>query len=65
MIDHLARTQPAAAVVVTDGYIERLEESWMATVAAVRLHAVVTRDGSSAELERAGIPCTQLGSLPQ
>jgi hypothetical protein len=64
VIEHLARTRPAAAVVVTDGYIEPLGENLLQRAAATRLHALVTRDGHPAALARAGIPYTQLGKLP-
>ena len=59
-----AQTRPATAIVITDGYIERLCPSLVEKVAGVRLHALVTRDGSPAELRRAGIPYTQLEKVP-
>jgi hypothetical protein len=65
VLEHLARTRPRAAVVVTDGYIETLDPALVRAVAGVRLHALVTRDGSTAQLERARVPFTQLGRLPQ
>lgn len=64
VLEHLARTRPRAAVVVTDGYIETVSRPLLAATAGTRLHALVTRDGSTAELQRAGIPYTQLGRLP-
>jgi hypothetical protein len=64
VIEHLASTRPAAAVVVTDGYIEPLQKKLLQRAAATRLHALVTRDGHPAALARAGIPYTQLGRLP-
>jgi hypothetical protein len=64
VIEHLARTRPAAAVVVTDGYIEPLSRDFVHRAAGTRLHAIVTRYGNPAALARAGIPYTQLGSLP-
>ncbi len=65
VLEHLARTKPRAAVVVTDGYIERLDRKLLADCRETRLHAIVTRDGSAGELHRAGIPYTQLGRLPK
>ena len=64
VLEHVAETRPATAIVVTDGYIERLCPSLVKKVAGVRLHALVTRDGSPAELRRAGIPYTQLEKVP-
>ncbi len=64
VIEHVARTRPAAAVVLTDGYIEPLGNKVLQRAAATRLHALVTRDGHPAALARAGIPYTQLGRLP-
>jgi predicted metal-dependent peptidase len=65
VLEHLAQTLPGSAVVVTDGYIEKPNEQLLRRMARVRLHVVVTRDGSTAALDRAGIACTQLGRLPQ
>lgn len=65
VLEHLAKTRPRAAVVVTDGYIERLDRELLAACRATHLHAIVTRDGNAGELHRAGIPYTQLGRLPQ
>lgn len=64
VLAHLAQTRPAAAVVVTDGYIEDLEPHEIAAARGTRLHAIVTRDGNPALLAAAGIPYTQLGRLP-
>ena len=64
VLQHLAQTRPATAIVITDGYIERLCPSLVKNAAGVRLHALVTRDGSPAELRRAGIPYTQLEKVP-
>jgi len=63
VLRHLAETRPECAVVVTDGYIEAVDAGLLKTIAAVRLHALVTRDGSAAQLERAGIPYTQLEAV--
>jgi hypothetical protein len=65
VLQHVATTRPGSAVIVTDGYIETLDARLVKKTAATRLHAIVTRDGSPHSLARAGIPYTQLGSLPQ
>jgi hypothetical protein len=64
VLEHLAETRPAAAVVVTDGYIEQLQPHEVAVARGTRLHAIVTRNGNPAQLAAAGIPYTQLSRLP-
>jgi len=64
VLDHVARTRPRAAIIVTDGYIEHIKASQMAAAGGTRLHAIVTRDGNAALLQRAGLPYTQLSRLP-
>jgi len=64
VLEHLAKTRPAAAVVVTDGYIERLEPHEIQLARGTRLHAVVTRTGDPSLLREAGIPYTQLSRIP-
>ena len=64
VLEHVARTKPRAAIVVTDGYIESLAPAQVAATAGTRLHVIVTRDGSATLLQRAGLPYTQLSRLP-
>lgn len=64
VLEHLAKTKPESAVVVTDGYIERLEPALVRRAAGTRLHVILTRDGSGAELHRAGLAYTQLDKVP-
>jgi hypothetical protein len=64
VLDHVARTKPRAAIVVTDGYIEALSPNQVAATAGTRLHVIVTRDGDPNLLQRAGLPYTQLSRLP-
>jgi hypothetical protein len=65
VLEHVARTRPAAAIVLTDGYIETLDRKAVrAALAGTRLTALVTRDGNPAQLKRAGIPYTQLDKVP-
>lgn len=65
VLEHIARTQPPSAVVVTDGYIEQLPRTLVRSIGSTRLHAIVTRDGSAALLEKVRIPFTQLGRIPK
>jgi len=65
VLEHVALTRPPAAVIVTDGYIERLSRELVRSAGQTRLHAIVTRDGSPNLLQQACIPFTQLGRLPQ
>jgi hypothetical protein len=64
VLEHVARTRPRAAVIVTDGYVEPIKKSAVVLTRATRVHAVVTRDGNPATLRSAGIPYTQLERLP-
>ena len=64
VLEHVARTRPRAAIVVTDGYIEPLTPAQVAATAGTRLHVIVTRDGNPALLRSARLPYTQLSRLP-
>jgi hypothetical protein len=65
VLEHLVRTRPPAAVVVTDGYIEALDGRDVASAAArTRIHVLVTRDGSPEQVRKAGLPYTQLSRVP-
>jgi hypothetical protein len=64
VLEHVARTKPSCAVIVTDGYVERIARVQVASTSATRLHAIVTRDGNAAQLRAAGIPYSQLGRVP-
>jgi hypothetical protein len=64
VLEHVARTRPQAAIVVTDGYIEALSRKEVAVTAGTRLHVVVTRDGNAELLRAAGLSYTQLSRLP-
>ena len=64
VLEHIAKTRPLAAVVVTDGYIEKLDKRLVIKIANTKLHILLTRDGSPAELKRAGLTYTQLDRVP-
>jgi hypothetical protein len=64
VLRHIAATRPQSAVVLTDGYIESVRPESISAAAATRIHCIVTRDGSTHELDRAGLKSTQLGRLP-
>ena len=64
VLDHIARTRPAAAIVVTDGYIEPISPCAVEAAARTRLHALVTRDGNPSLLRAAGIAYSQLDRAP-
>ncbi len=63
-LEHVAKTRPSCAVIVTDGYVEQIPKRRVAAIHATRLHAIVTRDGNPSLLKAAGIPYSQLGRLP-
>ena len=64
VLEHVARTRPDAAIVVTDGYIEALDHRLVATAASTRLHVLITRDGDPHLIAGAGLPYTQLDQVP-
>lgn len=64
VLQHVEETEPESAVIVTDGYIEPVASGRVAAIGATRFGAIVTRDGSTHLLDRAGIACTQLERVP-
>jgi hypothetical protein len=64
VLEHVAKTRPDAAIVITDGYIEALDRRLVAKAAGTRLHVLVTRDGNPNLIKRAGLPYTQLEGVP-
>ncbi len=66
VLEHVVATRPGKAVVITDGYIETCDSGLLGKLAATNqsLFAIVSRDGSTHELESAGIPCRQLETYP-
>ena len=64
VLEHLARTSPPAAVVVTDGFIEPLRPELLNAVARIRLHVVLTREGNAAPFDKVGLPYTRLEEYP-
>jgi predicted metal-dependent peptidase len=64
VLEHISKTRPLAAVVVTDGYIEKLDKRMVSKIGNTKFHVLLTRDGSPAELKRAGMTYTQLDKVP-
>ena len=64
VLQHVLETKPGKAVVITDGYIEVCDPQLLRVLNNQKIQAIISRDGSSAELERAGIPFTQLEEFP-
>ena len=64
VLDHVAKTRPDAAIVITDGFIEKLRPEWVAKTAGSRLHVLLTRNGSANLLKEVGLPYTQLEKVP-
>ena len=64
VLEHLCKTRPGAAVIVTDGYIETVSKHLLRKARGIRIHAILSRDGSAVALKDAGISYTQLGRLP-
>ena len=65
VLQHVALTQPEAAIIVTDGYIETVPRELIRKTAGIRLHVLLTRDGSAQQLAYTGIPYSQLEWLPK
>ena len=65
VLQHIARTRPVNAVIVTDGYIERVDPKWVMETKGTRVHAIVTRNGSTNLLDQAGLTCSQLEEVPK
>lgn len=65
VLSHIAVTRPPAAVIVTDGYVEDLGAGALGPLRGIRVHAIVSRGGDASQLERAGIPYTQLEEVPE
>ncbi|MDI1242815.1 MAG: VWA domain-containing protein [bacterium] len=61
VLRHVAETRPGKAVVITDGYIEECDRDLLRAVSSQDIRAIVSSDGSTDELERTGIPYSQLG----
>ena len=64
VLEHVAKTRPDAAIVVTDGYIETLDRRLVTRSRGSRLHVLVTREGNPGLIAAAGLPYTQLDKVP-
>ncbi len=64
VLEHVAKTRPDAAIVVTDGFIEAISRSQVAKTQGTRLHVLVTRHGNPGLIAKAGLPYTQLEKVP-
>ena len=64
VLEHVAKTRPDAAIVVTDGYIESISPKLVAKTQGTRLHVLVTRNGNPGLIAKAGLPYTQLEKVP-
>ncbi len=64
VLAHFAASTVEQAVVVTDGYIEPCDADLLHSLGERNIYAVVSRDGSTHVLDRAGIPSYQLENYP-
>jgi predicted metal-dependent peptidase len=64
VLEHVAKTRPDAAIVVTDGYIESISPKLVAKTQGTRLHVLVTRGGNPGLIAKAGLSYTQLEKVP-
>ncbi|MDP6670093.1 MAG: hypothetical protein QF492_09365 [Candidatus Krumholzibacteria bacterium] len=61
VLEHIAKTRPRAALIVTDGEVEEPDPQLLEKLSGVRLHAIITSGGSSLILSEAGIETSYLG----
>lgn len=65
VLRHVIAERPAAAVVVTDGFTEKVEPKLVQdALSRSRIHVIVSRHGSPLAVEDAGLPYTQLKRFP-
>ena len=64
VLEHVAKTRPDAAIVVTDGFIESISHRQVEETRGTRLHVLVTRSGNPALIAKAGLAYTQLEKVP-
>jgi hypothetical protein len=64
VLKHVADTGPGKALVITDGYIEQCDINLLRRISGQMIHVLLSRDGSPAQIQRAGIPYTQLEKYP-
>jgi hypothetical protein len=64
VLEHIARTRPEKAVVISDGYVEKCDPRLLARIRAQKIRAIISAGGCRSEFERAGIPCVKLDMLP-
>ena len=64
VLSHFTDSDADRAVVITDGYIEQCDPALLGRLNHKALHAIISRDGSTIELDRVGIPCYQLEQFP-
>lgn len=67
VLEHVARTRPGKAIVITDGYIEPCDTKLLQAVQGAHqsIFALIARYGSTRKLDESGIPCRQLPHLPE
>lgn len=64
VLEHVAKTRPDAAIVITDGFIEPIGRDQVAPTRGCRLHVLITRGGRVDLIAKAGLPYTQLEKVP-
>jgi len=65
VLRHLALTKPEAAVIVTDGYVEKVEPALVLKCQHTRLHVLVSAAGDTQAIQNAGLPWTKLKEVPR
>jgi len=65
VLEHVARTKPSAAVIVTDGIVGNVDREMLGRCRATRLHVLISADGSPAAIAKASLPWTKLSEVPR
>lgn len=65
VLRHVAATRPEAAVIVTDGYIEKVDLALVRSCQKTRLHVLVSAAGDPEAIKRSGLPWTRLTEVPR
>ena len=64
VLKHLGRHRSRQGLVITDSYIEQCDINLLRRISGQMIHVLLSRDGSPAQIQRAGIPYTQLEKYP-
>jgi len=64
VLEHIARSSPERAVIITDGYVEQCRPELLRRIGGQTIRVIMSARGCCTEFERAGIACVKLDKLP-